>query len=151
MNFESHIAELRKGAYKYTNLADTDRKKAAEAQSEADRYLRITKLHADEADRYEQLAEGLDLLADALETGLLTAAQLRHIVRQATPDAELTIHDVMSASEIAEYERDAEFALDAADEERNAELDAAEDYDDAGADDDLHAEAPWHDDEDGAF
>ncbi|MFJ9374392.1 hypothetical protein [Streptomyces sp. NPDC101455] len=39
-------------------------------------------------------------------------------------DDDLTIHDVMSGDEIAEYDRDAEFRMDAADEERALKADA---------------------------
>ncbi|MGI5348799.1 hypothetical protein ACQEU8_11470 [Streptomyces sp. CA-250714] len=39
---------------------------------------------------------------------------------------QLTNHDVMSATEMAEYDRDAEFAIDAADEARARETERAE-------------------------
>lgn len=39
---------------------------------------------------------------------------------------DMTNADVMSASEVAEYDRADEFALDAADEARNAERETAE-------------------------
>lgn len=58
---------------------------------------------------------------------------------------DMTNADVMSADEIHEYDRDAEFALDAADEARALEEDAAQaaevddDLDDCGAVDPNHA------------
>jgi hypothetical protein len=48
---------------------------------------------------------------------------------------DLTIHDVMSAAELAEDERDAELRLDAADEERALQADAEETISAGGPDD----------------
>lgn len=43
-----------------------------------------------------------------------------------TDHDDMTIADVMSSEELAEYDRDTEFRLDAADDERNAALVEAE-------------------------
>lgn len=77
-----------------------------------------------------------------------TAAGVGGVQKPDDPYAGMTNADVMSASELAEYDRDAEFALDAADEERHLADAEANDHHDAADDE------PYEDDnqdEDGEF
>lgn len=55
---------------------------------------------------------------------------------------DMTNADVMSGEELAEYDRDAEFRLDAADEQRALEEDAAETASAAEDDEDCGAPSP---------
>lgn len=61
----------------------------------------------------EDRAYSLGLLVDAVSRGLL-----EQLAEEADREGQPTIHDVMTGEELAEADRDAEFAQDAADEER---------------------------------